>query len=520
MTTFVDERAQIIQKVVRLLNEQGYSEDEAQKEMFSERLRGLLGGKITWNPDIFLVNSGGKILAGDIQLSDSNENQYIPPIMEQAVPKIDSNSFGSVSTVLYVSLGGILRPEAIQSATRLKIAVDAIDSSDNLRRILEPEVICQVFRASVSEERVIRRQKTSGWFIPHVLVKKLASLGNLEYSDRLRQFASDFFNLPTPIKLSTQYKLACQCIEDIFKSVYDVSQCCESLHTSKDLQKMARLKGETRDHFLHEFQTFLMGAIILDAHLNSGSSQFVLSRRYPRMDLSWLITSIFHDYGFDLVNLESCIPGKISEFRYISTVNIHYPPLLNSIYDFRKNGGNIDDWDPNTHSVQSNILENILFNAAIEKSSSMGERIRANHGVISAYEIIRHAQLLAHSKPSLFSVFINSALSASIHDKKIWKKLFSNSIFPIDAQRFPLLYLLILCDTIAEGGRPKTTNVKQQDVVLASFIIRGNTINCAVWFSKPESAYIMNFWSNFVQKMCFTNSFLNLKCKSLALPTS
>ncbi|MCJ7561187.1 hypothetical protein MUO79_11340 [Candidatus Bathyarchaeota archaeon] len=436
--------------------------------------------------------------------------------MEKAVPKLSLGSFGSVSTILYIPLGGILTPEAIQVATKLGISVDTINHSGAPQRLLDPHTVKQTFQANKAEARAIQHQKASGWLIPHVLIKELQGLQNLEYSDRLRQFALDFFNLPTPVRISTQYKLACQCVEDIFKSTYDVGQCCESLRTSRDLEKMARLKGETRDHFLHEFQTFLMGAIVLDK-LGSNSSPFVLSRRHPRADLSWLIASIFHDYGFDLVNLESCIPGSISEFRYIPLVNTHYPPLLNSLYEFRKNGGDVDDWNPNVYPVQSNILENILFNAAIEKSLSASERIRANHGVISAYEIIRHAHLLAKCKPYTYPVFITSALSASLHDKKIWKKLFSGAIFPIDATRFPILYLLVLCDTIAEGGRPKTTNVKQQDAVLANFQVRNNSIYCGVWFAESENAYVMNFWSQFIQKACFTNGFLRLNCKSLVL---
>jgi hypothetical protein len=341
-------------------------------------------------------------------------------------------------------------------------------------------------------------------------------MNNLEYSNILHQFATDYFGASTPVGLSVQYKLACKCIENIFKTA-GLDPCCESIRGSKDLQKLARIKGETRDHFLHAFQTFLMGVVILDKYVGLRNSPFVLCSRYPRMDLPWLIASIFHDYGFDLVNLESCLPTTIAEFRYVSRMNLRSSPVLNSFYDFQKNDGDLDSWNPDSYQVRSHDLEHILFNAAIEKSlQATGERLRAIHSVVSAHEIVRLEEKVSSSRPNLKPEFISSALSASMHDKILWTELFSHSIFPMDARRFPLFYLLVLCDTLAEAGRPKATRVTQQDAVLTSFNVQNDTIDCAIWFLEPERAFIMNFWSSFVKNRCFTNPFLNLDCRSLS----
>jgi hypothetical protein len=514
-TAFIVAKEKEIKRISSILTAQGYSEDENRKREFVDKLRDLLNGMTAWNPDIFLVHQSEGVLVADIQLPEERRAQYIPIAMKQAVPKIGSN-FGPVKVVLYIPMGGVLEPETIQKAARLNVAIEAVNSAETICRILEPSTVCQCFEPSEEEKLAIESQRVSHWIIPRVLVQNLRNIKNLEYSSHLEQFATEYFHTPTPVRLGVQYKLASKCIENIIKSTYNLDLCCEPLQVSKGLQKMARRKGKSRDHFLHAFQTFLMGALVLDNYVGS-SSPFVLCKRYPRIDLPWLLASIFHDFGFDLANLESCLDIAIGELKYESRGNLAYSTLLNSMYDFQKNDGDLDEWHPDSYVVRSSGLGLILFNAAIEKSAkATHERLRANHGVLSAHEIINLGERLSKEKSGLTQTFISSALSASMHDKTLWAELFSNSILPVDASRFPLLYLLILCDTLAEAGRPKTTQIGQEEAVLVNFDVRDNVIYCVVRFSEPEGACTMNFWSRFVQEKCFTNTPLKLECKCLS----
>lgn len=513
-TEFTSRKEQIIERISQNLIAKGYSKDRSRKEQFVDTLRNLLRAKTTWNPDIFLVHPRRPILIADVQLLEERQNQYIPVAMEQAVPNLGSD-FGPIEVVLFIPIGGDLDPITIQKATALNVVVNAIDSTGVIHRILDAPTVCRTYKAKRNEQQVVKSQQTSRWVIPQVLVQKLNTLRNLEYLSQLQQFASDYFDASTPIHLSTQYKLASQCIENIFE-FYDLDPCCRPLRISKDLQKIARRKGESRDHFLHQFQTFLMGALILDSYVGSTSSPLILCKRYPRLDLPWLIASIFHDFGFDLANLDSSLDIVIGELRYESRGNLHYSTLLNSFHDFKNSNGDLDDWNPDSYIVQNTNLTDILFRAAIEKSArKTGKRLRANHGVLSAHKIVNLLEQLVEQAPSLVPVFMSSALSVSMHDKKIWAELFANSILPIDASKFPLLHLLILCDTLAEAGRPKSVNTGQQDAILTGFDLKNNIVCGSIWFSEPQRAYTMNFWAHFVQEKCFTNTFLKLKCRSL-----
>jgi len=513
-TAYVVEKGQLIEKVLSVLSGRGYSKNEDRTTQFVDRLKNLLNSNVAWNPDIFLVHDNGGILAADVQLLEERQPQYVPVAMEIAVPKMDS-SLGPVEVVLYMPMGGVLEPPTIQKAVSLNINVDVIDNAGIIHRLLDPSTIAQINSATDEERNVVKAQVNSGWVIPKVLVEKLQDVTKLEYANCLQQFAKVYTSYSMPIKLSVQYKLAYECVESIFKS-YGLDICCRSIRVTRELEKMAREKGKSRDHFLHEFQTFLIGALILDKFKGIPTSPFALCNRYPMMDLPWLIASIFHDYGYDLANLEFCIDTSICEFKPESKVNLRCSTLLNSLYDFQKNNRDVDRWNPDTYDATSSDFEKILFRSALEKSATKtGKRLRANHGVLSAHEITNLGESLSSQNPLLKPIFLSSALSASMHDKLIWAELFSNSIFPLDAARFQLVYLLILCDTLAEAGRPRKASTKEQDAVLASFNVQNNVIYSSVWFSERERALTMNFWSRFVQEKCFTNPFLKLDCRSL-----
>lgn len=513
-TTFIAAKNQLVERILSCLVAQGYSRDDGRKLHFVDSLRNSLGGKTTWNPDIFLIHGNGTVLVADAQLLEERQAQYIPAAMEQAAPQINS-ILPSASIALYIPIGGVLTMEAICKAARLNVAIEAIDQASTIHRLLDPSTICQAFRPNQAENEAVQRQKASGWVIPLVLVQQLNHVTNLQYSSQLHQFASTYLSAPPPVHLSTQYKIASQCIESIFRSL-NLDVCCEPLLMSKDLQKMARRKGESRDHFLHEFQAFLIGALILDECMRSRSSSFALCGRYQRLDIPWLIASIFHDFGFDLANMESCVSIPAGELKYEPKGNVRFSALLNSLYDFQRNIGNLDNWNPDSYVVGSSDLERILFNAALEKySSKTGEKLRANHGTISAHNIACMAERVPAGRPDLALMFISSALSASLHDKNLWQELFSGSILPLDALRFPLLYLLVLCDTLAEAGRPRTAKIEKDDTALASFSVQGNIVRSSVWFPTPERACAMNFWLHFAQERCFVNAPLGFECRSL-----
>lgn len=478
--------------------------------MFVNSLRVSSGSELTWNPDIFLVDTNKDFLAADVQILEGGVPQYIPSIMQEAVHRMNSVP-SSGKTMLFIPIGGILGTELIEKAVALNITIGSIDRLGVIHDILIPSLIKRVMNSSKTTKRKVRKHQKLGRIMSEALVKRAGNIRNLAYSKYLKRFALAYFAVPTPVSLNVQYGLAFHCIAGILK-MYNLKDWSKHLDISKQLEKMARLKGEVRDHFLHQFQTFLIGAIILDDAMSHASirKSLRLSNRCPRLDLPWLLTSIFHDYGYSLTHIDSCIDPGPFRFTVVSSENSRYSAILNSFYDCVKNKEDVDCWDENSHRFRNTDLQGVLFNAALERKVTYGpERKPPNHGIVSAHKIMDLAEKTRDQEPAIWPVAMSCALSAAVHDRDLWAELFAKNIFPIDALRFPLIYLLVLCDTLAEAGRPKTADTHHQDEVLLSFDVNNGSVEYKIWFAKPEGAYTMNYLANFLQQICFTNALLN-----------
>jgi len=509
-------RRDMIQRVKTSLIAKGYSEKPAIRGRFVAKLRRILRRETTWNPDICLSYKGKRLFVADVQILDNRRSQYIPTHMEFLAPTISSN-FPSAKMVLFIPLGASLEASAIQNAAKLKISIEAIDLNGNLYEILNPSKTCRSSRASAEQDLAVLAQVNSGWYIPKALVEKALRVQRLDYSKRLKEFAKKYLRKRTRVNLEDQYKLAFKCVKEILND-YRIAHCSKSLLVSRYLQQLARERAQSRDHFLHSFQTFLIGAIILD-HCDRSVRPINLSLcgRCPRLDLPWLLASIFHDYGFDIVDIESPLHVRTASFHYQSTCNLQFSNAISSYFDFKKNTmDDLDTWNPNSYHVVNNDLQSILFDAALDThTENSGEGFRPNHGVVSSYEILEFEQELSAPVPGSRPIFSSAAFSAALHDKEIWANLFERSILPIDAAKFPLFYLLVMSDTLAEAGRPTSKHVNEHEAVLVEFRMRLDSVYSSVWFSNPERAYIMNFLVDFIQERCFINPYLDFRVRSL-----
>jgi hypothetical protein len=503
----------LIQQITDALALQGYTDNPTKRKSFISRLRALTGSKTVWNPDIFLMGRNNTILIADTQMIEEGHSQYISDIMEQAVPSIRS-ILRSPKIALFVPLGGILDPDTIQKAVALDVTVASMDRGA-VHEVLQPSSISQVHRATRRQRQEVARYQTSGRILPEVLVSKVERIRSVAYSENLRRFSGKYSHTPKTVTLNVQYDLALRCVEGILRQ-YNLQDWCRHLDISMGLDKMARLKGELRDHFLHQFQTFLMGSIILNeanSHKTNMPS-FRLSNTHQELDLPWLITSIFHDYGYGIAHIESCVDPGICGYRIETRNNSRYSAMLNSFFDCARNGKDIDTWNPDSYAFENADLEGALFNAALDRTTGhRRERKRPNHGVLSAHKILSMGEPIIEQEPDLRPILLSSALSVAIHDKDLWAELFSKSVLPFDATRFPLSYLLTLCDTLAEAGRPRTENTSHQDDALLDFSIDGHNLDCQIWFAEPRRALTMNYWADFVQRRCFQNALLNIDLK-------
>lgn len=282
-----------------------------------------------------------------------------------------------------------------------------------------------------------------------------------------------------------------------------------------------------RDHYIHQFQVFLLGLPIIDIFYDYFKQKYI----YP--DLSWLIASSFHD--------------------------IAYPIQLFDEWSgsFFKNAFNIKE-NLNLIELKSNFIENNFLCCICHLTNSLctthhGKELKGNwleqekaiinffykqfteqknHGLMSSISLLKYFEnevqkgtLISKFKndDALHDLIIPSAFSIAVHDNDIWNaklekeydydqyKLFPNSLSFDDD---PLSFLLIFCDNVQEWGRPTKSIEKNEDEIYKLFFLKdfechSDKIKVTIW--TPNNNKNATFFQRKQEELRKVSSFLNNK---------
>jgi len=263
-----------------------------------------------------------------------------------------------------------------------------------------------------------------------------------------------------------------------------------------------------RDHFLHMFNVFLMGGIILGGiskHIQNGdldfNAIFKISSEHPKMiDLRngkkiapqvricpiWFYMSTFHDVAYPVETcgfIEEIVSIYREKFFFDIKTSIHrdfrsssiskrresYLKQIVSLYEcgleMKENGDYNYDPDRFKFPRESDPILSYI------QAKSYGENI--DHGVVSAILLLHYISedgKKQHGKKAdiYMEHYVNhdltrAALAVCLHNLKPEdvisqydnKTAKSNPLFLIRFDEFPLTFLLILCDELEEWGRPE-----------------------------------------------------------------
>lgn len=228
-----------------------------------------------------------------------------------------------------------------------------------------------------------------------------------------------------------------------------------------------------RDHYIHQFQVFLLGIYIIDV-LYEDFQKY--NCRKP--EICWLITSSFHDMAYP-VQLYDDWCTKFFQEVFRVDVKLANLELKTAFVDqsFLSCMGCIiyslccihEKKPDNNWLVDKRELVQFFYDEITKHKK---------HCILSSLSLLKMVQTFNDDEKNQIvnaisggkdtfdnivqEVFIPSALAIALHDDKVWQKLrkgngkdnslkiFSNMEFAKD----PLSFLLIFCDVIQEWGRP------------------------------------------------------------------
>jgi len=206
-----------------------------------------------------------------------------------------------------------------------------------------------------------------------------------------------------------------------------------------------------REHFVHQFQVFLMGTVIFDKVRDICFSGLE-KKEVKKIIQNWLLASSIHDLTYPLQEYD-----KWSSEFFKKQLSIDEPLSfleLSNIYVEKKFANRVEyiisqlkeSWNisPGQENKIYNAIRNFIYYEIVNKK---------NHGMMSASYLLK---TLENQDQDIINNFLPAASAMALHDDEMWQIL-SNQI-----------------DNYKQYFVGKTLNIKEQDFLVK--IIKNNEI--------------------------------------------
>lgn len=236
-----------------------------------------------------------------------------------------------------------------------------------------------------------------------------------------------------------------------------------------------------RDHYIHQFQVFLLGLYIIDEFHDTFTKQ-----KIKNPELNWLIISSFHDMAYpvqlydewskrffkevfdvpvNLANIE--LKSNFVDQSFLSCMGY----LICSLYKFHKKEDIKNNWIAEKNEIVQFFYQEIteVKNHCILSSMSFLKMVQATTFNDKNTIMKKISNNESSFNDILKDIFVPSALAIALHDCGIWKKLRKENnkdnppriLDNLEFENDPLTFLLIFCDNIQEWGRPSISHEKK-----------------------------------------------------------
>ncbi len=388
--------------------------------------------------------------------------------------------------------------EISKSITLFDEICDKIDKHKNTRKGIETVIgnhFDEYFNQLVFypepeyKRQAIVRRPEEALRISLLLIKKLGELNYIEYSKDLKELASDYLLKEN----RTDFTIASDTVKDLWKKHLGLE------YPNPDIQlKFEEIFLEEfgyREHFLHQFQVFLIGAYIIDKLYVSRKTiigKFLKSYGVP-IETAWLAASTYHDFNYSTQKYNSWLKKYLKDVMRFAE-----PDVIDKLSRLNLDVAIVRE---NYLSTSEKLLS-IIYEKSEKKSEPVKDKLGLflyekivsdrNHGLLSGITLLKEYDKSKNERKKRISKqgIEKAALAIALHDEKIWeffcgckgylleekdcdKKCKTNKecgrwdkdlticelLDTIDFKEEPLIYLLILCDSAQDEGRAEKESI-------------------------------------------------------------
>ena len=353
---------------------------------------------------------------------------------------------------LHEILGSQLEEEIDGAAKECRITEEVTQSLLSLVGRLEDEYLHYlVYYADPQFRRRAIRGRHDTPDLSLILMNKLQEIKHLQYHEVLVQLAMNYRN-----ENRDDPEIALQTIQGLWKSQLQIDY--PDIHKESELVLL--LNPNYRDHFLHQFQVFLLGTLIVDKLYNTTPIQTFEQSCGSKFEDAWLAASTYHDFNYSIEKYEEWMTSFLERTLHVSDPQKDLPFTL----DLEKiviRDEFLSKMKGLCASINYNLddcfLKFILGRVAWDK----------NHAVLGALTFLNKCQNKSRLTESAAN---HAAMSILLHDDKNWqyfcgKGKITNKrpweqqfcklklIPQLTFDSLPLEFLLTFCDAVQEWGR-------------------------------------------------------------------
>ncbi len=246
-----------------------------------------------------------------------------------------------------------------------------------------------------------------------ILIDKLVELKNIQYKDEL-------------IKLSNGYRQESQSDLEIagrlITELWNKYLGLEYPSIQKRAENILQRDKKYREHFVHQFQVFLIGSYILDSIYNDVAKKFEELHGCKIEDV-WLAASTFHDFSYGLQKFDIWLMEFFEEIlriksrqtkRDLNLLNLDAAMIREALIDqIEKIVNHLGNY------TKKKNYENVLLKFFYEKA--VRDR---NHGVLSAITLLKIFEEAKNKNNKIKETgIIEAATAVACHDEDIWEAL-------------------------------------------------------------------------------------------------
>jgi len=290
---------------------------------------------------------------------------------------------------------------------------------------------------------------------------------NVSYGEKLRDLVNKHLT-----RKGDDYKFSRECFDSLWKSNFPGMDYPRTLeHFEAFLQQFF---PTYREHFVHQFQVFLLGVIILDHLLQNSTKLFEGTEVDVKKDnlvKGWLLASSIHDFTYPLQEYDEWSSEffkqqlRIDEaLSFLELKGIYVEKTFLTRVEHLLSGLEEDfiKADGCEKTILYNEIRRFFYYEIAEKK---------NHGLMSGSYLLKRFEEEERDREEFSKVILPAALAAATHDDEIWHTL-SGQI--VDSEKkweyIAKLLKIEIDEEVAKILRDSDLNDEEKDRKIASIL--------------------------------------------------